>query len=392
MKVAIFSGTIPSTTFVEHLIEGVAKHHEVYLFGTKKKAKTYTNSSIKVFGNSSSILANVIVSFFRLLLLALKYPKRLPVLASEIKTYKGAYQKRHAFFRLLPVILHKPDVFHVQWAKDLSKWMFLKEKLDVKIILSLRGAHINYSPVVNKTLAQRYRQNFPKVDAFHAVSETIKTTAQKYHANAEKITVIHSPILESTCNRYEAPKATMEAPIKIVVVGRFHWIKGYDYVLRACNILKENNVKFHLTFVSSNKVSESILYQTHKFDLNHEIDFIDGLDQDQLFQLMKTFDLSLLSSLDEGIANVVLESMAIGLPVISTNCGGMPEVVKHKETGWLVPTRDAQAIADEIVEVSQTSLEDLQRITKNAHHLVKNSFNFEKSISQFVELYESVST
>ncbi|WP_299276314.1 glycosyltransferase family 4 protein [uncultured Psychroserpens sp.] len=392
MKVAIFSGTIPSTTFVEHLIEGVSKHHTIYLFGTQKRPKHYTNASVKVYGNSQSILLNLMVSFFRCLHLVLRYPKRLSVLMSEVKTYKGSYNKRHAFLRLLPVVLHKPDIFHVQWAKDLSKWIFLKEKLDVKLILSLRGAHINYSPVVNKTLAQSYQQNFPNVDAFHAVSNAMKATSQKYNAQGSKIKVIHSPILKSTFNHYSVWNKNISEPIKIIAVGRFHWVKGYDYVLRACNILKENNVKFQLTFVSSNPVSEAMLFQIRKFDLTNEIRFINGLAQNELFQLMKTFDMSLLSSLDEGIANVVLESMAIGLPVISTNCGGMPEVVKHRETGWLIPIRDAQAMADAIVELSQTPKEDLKRITENAHHLVRHTFNSEESIAQFIELYESVIT
>jgi colanic acid/amylovoran biosynthesis glycosyltransferase len=57
------------------------------------------------------------------------------------------------------------------------------------------------------------------------------------------------------------------------------------------------------------------------------------------------------------------------------------------ETGWLVPVRDADAFANAIVEVSQTSDIELQRITQNAHDYVKKHFKAEDSIEQFLEMY-----
>ena len=64
---------------------------------------------------------------------------------------------------------------------------------------------------------------------------------------------------------------------------------------------------------------------------------------------MRSFDVLLLPSLNEGIANVVLEAMAIGVPVISTDCGGMSEVVILDTTGWLLPVRDSKAIAKGLI-------------------------------------------
>ena len=105
---------------------------------------------------------------------------------------------------------------------------------------------------------------------------------------------------------------------------------------------------------------------------------------------MATSNLLLLPSLNEGIANVVLEAMAMSLPVISSDCGGMSEVVKHRETGWLVPIRNPKAIADAVIDYSQTSNKELSNIVKNANELIKSEFNTKENIAQFINLYKSV--
>jgi colanic acid/amylovoran biosynthesis glycosyltransferase len=390
MKIAIFSGVIPSTTFVEHLIEAIAENHEVYLFGTQQKPKTYNAKTINVYANSTSTTKNLGIALYRFLLIVVSHPKRLKILFSEVKKQNGFYQKRTVFMRVLPVILYKPDIFHVQWAKDLDQWLFLKEKLGMKLILSLRGAHINYSPIANDALATSYKLNFPKLDAFHAVSKAIGQEAQKYNADASKIKVIHSPVKDSTFKYYTPYKASTETTIKLCVVGRFHWVKGYKYLIDACKILSEKGVDFHLTIVASNTISEDVLFQIHQLQLDDQISVIYDLPQTELFPFIKTCDMLLLTSLKEGIANVVLEAMALGVPVISTDCGGMDEVIVPNTTGWLVPVRDSIAIANAVIEVSQTSDERLKQIVKNAHDFVKTNFKALDSIKEFDQLYQSV--
>ena len=80
--------------------------------------------------------------------------------------------------KFYPVLYHKPDIFHLQWAKSLEDWIWLQE-FGVKVILSLRGTHITISPIANETLASKYKQLFPKVDAFHAVSNSICRRRQR---------------------------------------------------------------------------------------------------------------------------------------------------------------------------------------------------------------------
>ena len=112
--------------------------------------------------------------------------------------------------------------------------------------------------------------------------------------------------------------------------------------------------------------------------------------QDKVFEYMNSSDVLLLPSLEEGIANVVLEAMTIGLPVISTDCGGMNEVIIHNETGFLVPILDEHKLANQIIDFKNLSDVKKKAIILKAHQFLKEEFDSSKSIKKFNELYESL--
>jgi glycosyltransferase involved in cell wall biosynthesis len=97
-----------------------------------------------------------------------------------------------------------------------------------------------------------------------------------------------------------------------------------------------------------------------------------------------------LPSVEEGIANVVLEAMMVGLPVISTDCGGMREVIEYGVNGFLVPVRNPEALAEAIVQVMELSPEAVENIRQQAHQTIVQRFTMEINIKAFVGMYESV--
>lgn len=390
IKIAIFSGTIPSSTFVEHLINGIAKEHEVLLFGVVNKTTSYTNSNIKIYRTPSSHITNSIFTFYRSVKLLLIKPNTFFTIYKQAMSYPTVYEKWIWFSKFIPIALYKPDILHFQWARDLDFYAFFKTQLNMRIVVSLRGAHVNYTPIIEPRIASLYKQIFPKVDAFHAVSRAMSMEAQKYGAASDKIRVIHSPIQSQLLNRYTSFKKNNSSIFKILIVGRFHWIKGMKYTLDACKLLSDANFNFQLRIISTHGINEEALFQISQLGLKENVKIENQLDQNALFEVMMSSDALLLTSLAEGIANVVLEAMALGLPVVSTNCGGMSEVVKHKETGWLVPIRDSKAISEGIMDIANTSEQELQHITLNAHNLVKHEFNETSIIQQFKNIYQEV--
>ena len=390
MKIAIFSGAIPSTTFIEHLIDGVSQHQEVLLFGVLSKPIRYDEKRVRLYITPRSHWNNLLITAFRSLRLLIKNHTHLKIIYKEAKQYPTFYERFIWFSKFVPIALYQPDIIHFQWARDLDFYAFFITKLRFKCVLSLRGAHINYTPIIEPRIGDLYSAVFPLIDGFHAVSEAIKVEAQQYGALDAVTSVIHSPIKPLFFEKYQPKVRTFKQEVHIVSVGRFHWIKGYAYALNALAILKSKGMRFTYTIIGPTTYTEALLFQLHDLGLEAEVQLVDHIAQAELIDYLLTQDVLLLPSLEEGIANVVLEAMAIGLPVVSTDCGGMAEVVKHKETGWLVPVRNPDAIAEAIIDVTQTSDEGLLEITQHAHDFVKEHFNAEDSIQQFLELYERV--
>ncbi len=387
---AIYSGTIPSTTFIENLIEGLsAKGFEIYLFGKIARKVNYTKN-VKIHSTPDS---DILLLFFVLkefITLLSKSPKLFKLSIQKIWNRRKKFKQ---FFKeagvILPIINNQPQILHIQWAKVINKYPELFELLNCKFVLSLRGAHINYSPIADDRLAESYKKYFPMIDGFHAVSEAIAKEGMKYGADDSKIKVIYSSVKEelfkSNIKLYKTDQT-----LEIVSIGRFHWKKGYNYALDAMKQLNNENINFTYTIIAQDEISEEILFMVKEYNLEKKVTILSGLSYDDLINKLGKSNILLLPSVEEGIANVVLEAMAAGVFIITTNCGGMNEVIKDNYNGYIVAVRDPEMIVNKIKQFISLSSESQKSILENSKLTIKNKFNRERQIDSFSGLYSSL--
>ena len=268
IKLAIYSGKIPGPNFIENLIKLVGDNYiNIYLFGSGRYVK-YKNPNIKSYYTPQGKIKIILFVFFQLLSLFIFHPKKLYKLLinySVILNYGSVFL---SLSKILPVLNHTPDIFHIQWAKSLPFWFFLKQIYGIKIILSLRGSHINYSPYADKKLAKQYETLFPKVDKMHAVSKKISLKAIQFGAKEDRIESIYSALDVNLLKTFEKTEYSTHEPFRFLSVGRFHWVKGYQYSIKAIAGLKSLNRKIHYTIVANNNISEEILYQIDELSLH----------------------------------------------------------------------------------------------------------------------------
>ena len=395
MKIGIYSGAIPPPVFINNLINGlVDKNDTVILYG-KASERNYKFPSSAIVKRKVPItkLGIILYSIYALSKLIIMQPQLYLTIVKILRrnsTNWIQFLKRSC--RVLPPFLDNLDIFHIQWAKTLVQYPEFIEKLTCPIVLSLRGTHINVSPISDEGFSLSYKKYFPRINGFHAVSQAIAEEAEKYGADINKITVINPAVDEKLLN-YKADKVNnLDSEIlHIISVGRCHWIKGYTFVLDAMSILSKEKVDFNYTIIAGGRDQENILYQIHDLGLNECVSFInDELSHDEVLKKVSECDLFLLPSLEEGISNAVIEAMALGLPVISTDCGGMGEIIKNGENGFLVPVRDADSMAGTIRKFIDLDEMKKNNIIFNARETIKHNHLLFYQVDQFKSFYSKI--
>jgi colanic acid/amylovoran biosynthesis glycosyltransferase len=292
--------------------------------------------------------------------------------------------------KYLPVINNQPDIFHIQWAKGIEEWIFLKELTGTKLVLSLRGTHITNSPLSDKSIAESYRRCFPLVDGFHAVSKEISLEAEQYGAKHEKTRVIYSAVDLNAIQKYNKQiPASRNTTIQLISVGRMHWIKGYHYALDAVKVLLDKQVKVHYTIIGWGN-QEELLFHVHDLGLSNDVTIINRIPHRMVLEKMQSSDLLVLPSVEEGIANVVLEAMAIGLPVLSSDCGGMKEVIRHGQNGYLFGNRDCADLVHKIDMWINANSETKEKIILQAQSDIRGNHSIERLGNEMSKYYDSV--
>lgn len=391
LSILIIEGSQSPPVFINNLINGLLSNGvEVALQGKSRKVNfvpKHKKGFTRLVSDYSSFRIRVLFDF---LLIILNHPA----------SFKGAVKITvgggWGFQRILDIMVYakiysfNPDIVHIQWAAHIKKYSRLLITKQFKTIVSLRGRHINVSPRVDQSIRDSYLSLFPQVDAFHAVSEAIAREAGRYGAQDNRITVIYSMLQERFLAHYDQDRNPDRAPFTILSIGRFHWKKGYVNGIEAVYKLKLEGIQSRYTIVAGADIPEEILFTVNQLGLGDQVKFIDRIPHEQLPEFMKQHSVLLLPSMEEGIANVALEAMAVGLPVISTDAGGMGEVIVNDSTGWLVPVANPEALANAIIAYLQTSDESLTRTRKNAHNWILENHNENDQVRKFIQLYHQV--
>ena len=170
------------------------------------------------------------------------------------------------------------------------------------------------------------------------------------------------------------------------VVARLHPQKGHRYLIQAAEKIVAAHPQTRFAFVGDGELRRELELQVQSLKLDKHFLFL-GF-RDDVKDLLRTFDLFVLPSLYEGLPNVVLEAMACGLPVVATAVDGTPELVVDGETGYLVPPRDPDALAEKINKLlGQPDLADA--FGRRGRRRVEEHFSLELQVQRFQELYET---
>jgi len=385
LHIIIFDGTFQTTAFIRRLILGLQKEHQVYVLGFNENLKEpIPRVKYVSLGDNRSKLKLSYTS----IQLAIQTFNILTILNTLTRILSGKRKKLQVQNLHLQLKKINPDVIHAQWNSVLP-WLepYLNHKT-YPIILSQRGYHTNVRPFINPDDKNYLQEWYPKLSGIHSVSKAISSEGKKIGVPTSHIDqVVYTGLDFSKFPAIKPSKKTNK--LRIISVGRPHWKKGYSYALRAMKILVEQQLDFEYTIVGA-LGDEELTCLIHEFNLHDKVKLTPKLEQVDVFDRMKNASLFLLPSLEEGIANVAVEAMALGVPVISTNCGGMAELITDSQEGWIVPIRDPKALAAQIKTFISLEEFQIKKVRIAARKKVEQQHSEEKMTSDMIDLYHTI--
>ncbi len=217
-------------------------------------------------------------------------------------------------------------------------------------------------------------------------------TVQRDHINPSKMALIYNGIYTSQFAEINADRAITRKNLNIlpddkviITVANLIAYKGHSDLFKAVKIVSKRITNFKVLLVGEDRgIQERLMNEIKVLNIEHHICFL-GLRHD-IPQLMAASDLSVLPSHEEGFSNVLLESMAAGLPVVATSVGGNPEAVIDGVTGWLTPPHHPEKLAEKMIDLLDNE-EKSKRWGEQGRALVKRKFSAKRMVSRHLALY-----
>lgn len=229
-------------------------------------------------------------------------------------------------------------------------------------------------------------------DYYIAISHKIKEVLVGDGIAPDRIFVVHSGIDVQRFRESSAGHLIREFELQsqeqvVVNVAHLAGHKGQRHLIKAIPlVLKEvPNVRFFI--VGGGDLRSDLEQLANSLELKDKVIFT-GFRKD-VGAFYKLADLFVMSSVQEGLGTAVLDALALGIPVVATEAGGIPEYIKNGKTGKLVPPGDHEALAEGIVYMLKNGKE-ARRMADEGKVLVRNHFSVQAMVNNNLKVYQKI--
>lgn len=233
--------------------------------------------------------------------------------------------------------------------------------------------------------AEEEKKCYEKFDAIVCVAETMKESFIKKYGMAEKVHVLYNPLDFESVIKKSAEKTDFKFGdgMKFVLAGTFIKIKGFDRFVKVCKRLKDDGEHFSALIMGDGEEKENIKKIIAETNLGDTVKILDF--QTNPYKYIAHSDVYVCSSYAEGYSTAVSESVALNVPVITTECSGMREIFGENECGIICENSE-----DGLYNAMKKVLNDPSLLKKFSTEEKKRANDFSlkkrmKAIEDFIE-------
>ena len=254
-------------------------------------------------------------------------------------------------------------------------------------IISLRGSDVPGKHVRlqldYKILGPLFKRIWKNATALVACSEGLKARAVTFMPGLSIEVIPNGVDLELF-----SPDPTPEKPdtLRLLTVGRLSPTKRVEMLIDAVEMLQKQGVKVQLTIAGSGALERRLRQTVTRKNLADVVRMAGRVEPEKMPRLYRQNDIFVSATMQEGMSNAMLEAMASGLPIVTTACEGLDELIS--DNGIIVRGNDPQALA-QAVRALYDDWPTLDRMSKAAREHAHN-FSWKNVAQKYLNLYEKV--
>jgi glycosyltransferase involved in cell wall biosynthesis len=292
---------------------------------------------------------------------------------------------------------HRFDIIHAQWSLPQGlTGIICKHIFKIPCITTLHGSDIHGLKYPGLKWL-----NAKVIKHSNACTANSCATAQMAEdiSMRDNIAVVPMGVnprfLSATRGRNTQGSVSVTGQKRIVYAGRLIDLKGVDYLIQALPAVLKVFPETKLFVIGSGPMKDDLVTLSNRLNLADKVTYIDSVSQEKLLEFYVSADLFVLPSIvnqkgeTEGLGIVLLEAMACGLPVIGSDVGGIPDIIKDGKTGLLARQKEPESLAEKITKIfSDAPLR--RKLVENGYQMVEKNFSWDTISEKFIEIYREV--
>jgi glycosyltransferase involved in cell wall biosynthesis len=241
----------------------------------------------------------------------------------------------------------RPDVILVHTETLAPATVALARKADLPVLVVMHGENTNAAYLSRSGQAQRFRAALGQADRVVIVGEPLRGFAARLSGRDDHVAVVWNGV-EPPESRRQVPDPDV-APVEILIVANLQEGKGVDLLLSALGQLRAAGLThWRLRIIGTGPLQGVLRIQACAEGIDDQVEFLGTMSNSEVFARMAESDVFALPSWRESFGVAYLEAMASGLLAIGVQGQGPAQFISDGLTGMLVPSRDAEVLADRL--------------------------------------------